>query len=321
MQFTQIPNPYAPLGGPLTYAVEADATTDFDVRIIDNTLTELYGAKRFSNVTSAEFDIAPYLRRALRFTPVAGHTGIYGGARRVAPAVVQVTSSVTKQTVTAPLRYFLPSDEKCTAPALLTSMPLVRLISEGACEELSLLTDGQQEITVGIEYGPHVTTETHVIPSGGLHIFRLNTADFPHANRISVDVGPCGKVSYAIMKPVQGAVRLAWRSRCGSLEHYSFPIELTAGIEATRHEAYGPNGYTARTSCEQRRKLRSALETREVLEALSELVYTPEVWIVEGERYTPVEVVSDRAVFHHYDTMSYIEIIIRPKTQSRLPWN
>lgn len=49
MQFTQIPNPYAPLGGPLTYAVEADATTDFDVRIIDNTLTELYGAKRFSN--------------------------------------------------------------------------------------------------------------------------------------------------------------------------------------------------------------------------------------------------------------------------------
>ena len=123
------------------------------------------------------------------------------------------------------------------------------------------------------------------------------------------------------MKPVQGAVRLAWRSRCGSLEHYSFPIELTAGIEATRHEAYGPNGYTARTSCEQRRKLRSALETREVLEALSELVYTPEVWIVEGERYTPVEVVSDRAVFHHYDTMSYIEIIIRPKTQSRLPWN
>ncbi len=88
-------------------------------------------------------------------------------------------------------------------------MPLVRLISEGACEELSLLTDGQQEITVGIEYGPHVTTETHVIPSGGLHIFRLNTADFPHANRISVDAGPCGKVSYAIMKPVQGPVSVA----------------------------------------------------------------------------------------------------------------
>lgn len=321
MQFTHIPNPYAPLGGPLTYAVETETPADLDVRILDNTLTECYGAKRFAAVTTAAFDIAPYLRRALRFTPTVGSTGIYGGARRVVPAIVQVTSSVTKQTIAAPLRYFLPSADVRTAPALLTSMPLVRLIPEGACDELSLLTDGQQEITVGVEYGPHVMTETHVIPSGGLHLFRLNTADFPLANRVTVDAGPCGKVVYSLMKPVRGSVRLAWRSRSGSIEHYSFPIEATAGIEATKSHAYGPDGHTSHTACEYRRKLRSALETREVLEALSELVYTPEAWLVEGENYTPITVVSDRAVVHNYDTMSSLEIIIRPKTKPCQPWN
>ncbi len=111
MQFTQIPNPYAPLGGPLTYAVEADATTDFDVRIIDNTLTELYGAKRFSNVTSAEFDIAPYLRRALRFTPVAGasHRPLYKSLRPSRSRPSQRRSAIScPRTKNAPHRHYSP---------------------------------------------------------------------------------------------------------------------------------------------------------------------------------------------------------------------
>lgn len=321
MQFTTIPQPYAPLGGALTYAIEADAPTDLTVRILDNTMTELYGAKRFARATNVEFDIAPYLRRALHFTPTVGRTGIYAGARRVLPVFVEVASSATQQVLTAPLRTFLPTTYEVPSPALLTSMPLARLIPEGACDELSLRTDGQQEITVGIGYGPQTMSQTHVIPSGGLHLFLLNTADFPLADTLTVDAGPCGKVVYTLMRPVQGAVRLAWRSRSGSIEHYSFPIEVTAEVEATKQHAYGPEGHTGRTTFEHHRKLRSALETRAVLEALSELLCTPEAWLVEGSDYTPIDIISDRATVHTHGSMNYLEIVFRPKTQPRKPWN
>lgn len=35
MQFTQIPQQYAPLGGELRYAVEQEAAGNIDIRIVD----------------------------------------------------------------------------------------------------------------------------------------------------------------------------------------------------------------------------------------------------------------------------------------------
>ena len=305
----------------MIYEVEADASTDLVVRILDNTLAERYGAKRFAAVTGARFDIAPYLRRAMHFTPTVGRTGVYGGASRVLPVVVEATDTATQQVVNASFRTFLPTAEEVSAPALLTAMPAVRLIPEGACDELSLFTEGQLETYLTIAYGPQTVTERHVVPSGGLHIFQVNTDDFPFADTLTVDAGPCGKVVYSITKPIEGAVRLAWRSRCGSIEHYSFPVEVKAEVEASKHHAYGAEGHTGRTAFEQRRKVRSALETRPVLEGLSELIYSPEVWLVEQSGYTPVDVVTDRAAVHNYGTLSTLEITFRPKIQPATPWN
>ncbi len=321
MQFTRIPNSYAPLGGPLTYAVQASSIADIEIRITDASRTRLYGAKRFAATRSAEFDIAPYLRRALRFTPTTGSTGVYDGDSRTLTAIVEASSSANSPTPATPSRTFLPSADEVSAPCLFTSMPLVRLIPDGAADELTLMTRAQQPITLTIAYGPHAATENHVIPSGGLHLFRLDTADFPNADQITVDAGPCGKVVYTVVKPVQEAVRLAWRSRSGSIEHYSFPIETTATVEATKRSAYGSDGYVSSATFECRRTLRSALETREVLEALAELLYTPEVWMVEGAGYTPVDVISDRAAVHNYGTMSTLEITFRPKNRPRQSWN
>ncbi len=321
MQFIRIPNSYVPLGSPLTYEVHESDIADIQIRITDASRTQLYGAKRFNAARAAEFDIAPYLRRALRFTPTTGSTGVYDGASRTLTAIVEAWSSVIPLVLAAPPRTFLPSTDELPAPCLLTSMPFVRLIPDGAADELTLLTQAPLQITLTIEYGPNTATENHIIPSDGLHLFRLNTADFPHADKITVDAGVCGKVVYVVVKPVQDAVRLAWRSRNGSIEHYSFPIETTATVEATKRSAYGSDGYVNSATFECRRTLRSALETREMLEALAELLHTPEVWLVEGADYTPVDVISDRAVVHNYGTMSTLEITIRPKNRPRQSWN
>lgn len=333
MQFTRIPDSYAPLGGPLTYAVEHDARTNVAVRILNGTQTRLYGAKRFAGVAAAEFDIAPYLRRQLRFTPVTGKTGVYAGAPRIVGTVVEAAADAAAQpaaepavqasqaTATSAYRVFLPSAEPVSAPALLTSMPRVRLIPVGASDELSLLTSGPHQVTLIAEYGPDAIADTYDIPSGGLHIFLLNTANYRRADKITIDAGTCGKVVYSLVQPMRGSVRLAWRSRAGSLEQYTFPVEATAGVEAAKRHAYGPDGYVGRATGEYRRKLRSALETREVLEGLAELVDTPEVWMVGESGYVPVEVVSERAVVHNHGTMSWLEVTIRDAKHKEASWN
>lgn len=320
MQFTRIPDSYAPLGGPLIYAFDGDRS-DFDVRITDPAQQTAYGAKRFAAATEAAFDIAPYLRRALRFTPLTSESGVHDGSGRMLRVVVAVTDRTTRQTITAPVRVVLPSVAQPGGPALLTAMPRTRLIAAGESDELTFVTYAPLQLTVSADYGPHTTTETHSIPADGLHLFRLNTADFPRADRITVEAGSCGTVVYSVMQPVQEAVRLAWRSRAGSIEHYTFPIEVAAGFEADRHCACGPDGSVSRSDVTSYRTLRSALERREVLEPLAELIATPEVWIVEGARYTPVEVATDRAVVHRYGALRYLEIVIRPKKCLAQPWN
>ena len=170
MLFTRIPQQYAPLGGELRYAVSQETAGNIDIRIVD---------------------AAPYLRRRLHFTPATGRTGFYPAEGRTVTAVVEVAGTDGEAAAAiAPARTFLPGDAPGT-PGLRTSMPLVRLIPEDACDELTLLTDGPCIVTVTAEAGDTATAESYRASEAGLHLFRLDMRDFPGAERVTVDAGTC----------------------------------------------------------------------------------------------------------------------------------
>lgn len=152
MQFTQIPQQYAPLGGELRYAVSREEAGNVDIRIAGAADAALLGAKRFAAVTEAAFDAAPYLRRQLRFVPATGKTGFYSAGGRTVSVVVEA-SETDGGTIaaTSPARTFLPGIEAPAGSCLRTSMPLNRLIPEGACDELTLLTSEACAVTVTAE--------------------------------------------------------------------------------------------------------------------------------------------------------------------------
>lgn len=321
MQFTRTPREFAPLGGELRYAVGHDDPTTITIRIADAANGTLLGVKRFVAVDQAAFDAAPCIRPALRFTPATGPTGIHPADGRTATIAVEAFAAGDEEpAASAEVRTYLPAAEVVEAPALLTAMPRVRLIAEGESDELTLLTAEAQQVTVIVRSGESTVAQSFPLAGAGLHLFRLDTNDFPGAESLVVDAGECGTVRYDLALRPAGAVRLAWRSRAGSIEHYTFPIEVSATVEAAKRRAYGPEGHVAIASTEQRRVLRSAYERREVLEALAEAVASPEVWLV-GEGYEAVDVVSDRAVVHRHGSLSCIEIEIRPKSKTPQPWN
>ena len=112
------------------------------------------------------------------------------------------------------------------------------------------------------------------------------------------------------------------RSSAGSIEHYTFPIEKSVTAETVKNRAYGTDGHlTAAARTERRTTLVSAYETRAVLEALGEITASPEVWLAEDGGYTPIDVTTPAAVVHRHAAVSCLEIEIRPKRKTRMPWN
>lgn len=323
MQFIQIPQQYAPLGGELRYAVSREEAGNIDIRIADAADGTLLGAKRFAAVTEAAFDAAPYLRRQFRFVPVTGKTGFYPAEGRTVSAVVEaVETDGGTIAATSPARTFLPGVATPAGPCLRTSMPLSRLIPEGACDELTLLTSGACAVTVTAEAGDTTTAESYRTAEPGLHLFRLDTRDFQGAERITVDAGACGTAVYSVIPAIGGAVRLAWRSGAGSVEHYTFPVVRTTTVRAKRREAEGPEGRVVVASdAEREMLLASAYEGHAVLEALAELMAAPEVWIAGESGYAPVSVATDEAVVRRHGSLCCLEVAIRPIRKPRTSWN
>ncbi len=92
--------------------------------------------------------------------------------------------------------------------------------------------------------------------------------------------------------------------------------------ETVKDRAYGTDGHlTAAARTERRTTLVSAYETRAVLEALGEITASPEVWLAEGGGYTPVDVTTPAVVVHRHAAVNCLEIEIRSKRKTRMPWN
>ncbi len=320
MQFTQIPTQHAALGGTLRYVVQRDQAATIDIRIYDDRSGELIGAKRFAATTEASFDAAPYLRRAVRFVPAVGATGVLSAVDRCIAARIEAQCGA--ELVTAAVRTFLPAEADFTAPALLTGMPHSRLIAAGECDELTLLTDAAGTICVTAQVEDALVAENYAIPAAGVWLFRLAADDFPGAESLTVDAGECGVVVYSCIAQPTGAQRLAWRSRAGSIEHYTFPVEHSAGIAVAKQRVEGGDGSrVTRVARRDVRRLVSAYEVQPMSEAVAEVIGAPEVWAVDAAGYVPVDVATTEATVRRIGELCALEIEVCSTQNKEVSWN
>lgn len=321
MQFTQIPQQHAPLGGEIRYAVEQNTAGNLDIRIVETTSGTLLGAKRFAETVSVDFDAAPILRRALQFVPETGETGFHSAANRTVTARVEALETGSETVAaTAPARTFHPGDDTTPAPCIRTTMPSDRLIPEGAADELTLLTDGACVVTVTGHSADTLVAQSYSTAESGLHLFRLDTRDFPACETLTVDAGSCGTVRYTVIPAAQEAARIAWKTHAGSIEHYSFPVVRSTTLRVSKQRAEGTDGVLV-TSAETRREtvLVSAYETPEMLEILAETISSPEVWMLCDEGYLPVDVLTQECVIRQRGVLCALELVIQPKKSAS--WN
>lgn len=321
--FTQIPDNNTPLGGAVVYAFACDTPQTVDLRVTEAESGTLLGVRRFVEASAAKCDIAPMLRRALRFTPATGSTGVRPATERQVTACVELRAEAAEEVLaTAPDRTFPGCRTAPAGPTILTTMPENRLIAPDESDELLLFTDAAETVTVTAHSHAFLLVYRYSIPEAGLWLFHLAARNFPGAESLTVDAGACGTVRYTVAAVPDGAVRLAWRSGEGSVEQCTFPTVRSASVAAEKERVCGPDGLAgAAAELERRELLVSAFEPAEVLEALGEVLATPDVWRAADGEYEGVDVLTEEAVVWRYGTMSTLELEIRPKRKNRMPWN
>ena len=309
LNITTEPAGYAAAGGTAEYRIETDGPKTLDVKITDAETEELLGAKRYAEASEAQADAASIVQRHIRFAPEAGRTGFIAAKDR--RRAVKAEAAAGTETATSGICIYHAGDGTAEAPALLTTLPLQRLIGPDECDEITLLTTNTPRMRVRAT-GPAGTTErNYTTPNTTLHVFRLAAADFPEAERIELATDEGLTVSYTVLAPPKGSRRVAWRTRAGSLEHYTFPTETETTVKTTKKRIRTPEGpATLTTESERRLRLRSAYETREMLEALAEIMEAPQVWLAEEAGYTPVVAATDEATVHRHGVMSLLELEI-----------
>ncbi|WP_302585698.1 hypothetical protein [uncultured Alistipes sp.] len=322
LSFTTQPADCVPAGQRAEYRLACDPAQTVDIRITDSQTDELLGTKRFVDVAEAVFDAAPVVRRHIAFAPESGTaTGFIANTDRICSVKVSAApTDAPAQAVVSSASVYYAATEAAPIPSLLTAMPLQRLLAPGEQDEITLLKYGLLRMTVTAKGPAGERTQNYTSTSTPIHLFRLCADDFPDAEQLTLDFAGVGTVVYTTAPKPHDACRLAWRSRAGSLEHYTFPTEVCATVEASKTRICGPDGYSTTASTEKRRtRLRSAYETRAAAEALAEIVASPQVWRVAGGRYEPVDVVTDTAVLQRQGVLNMLEIEIRPCKTDR-PW-
>lgn len=297
MIFTTTPQNGASLHGPLVYEFGDDGSPrDLQVEILDAESRQKISTKLLRNTSSGRIDIAPLLRRRLKWNPASSPAGFSSAAERTARVLVRVEgASVT--------RLFLPFATKPPQPLLRSTFPLRRLIARGESEELLLDRD---VLYAEVErFTPTGSTVEEYVSnySDRPALFRLTTEGMePEVERIEVRFFSTTEevtIRYALTQPLPGGMRVAWVGRGGSVEHYTFPAPEACYEVQQRRDLTLADGHSQPLESTYHRQwsLLSAYEVEDRLQALAELGTSPHAWIVNSEgEYLPVTVSAPEEV-------------------------
>lgn len=319
MHFTSLPEAYAPFGAALRYSLTNPSGSNLQIAVRRDDGT-LLGTKQFLAATSCDIDIAPMLRHSLEMTPLAFDSGFYSGARRC--LTVEVEASNDEETILSERRTFTATTEPIQRPSLLTTLPTKRLITPDGYDELTFVAEEPLEAIVTSSAGYHTAIESFASSTGGMQLFCLHASDFPRAERIVVEVGSIATIEYTVVPAIEGMQHVAWRSSAGSIEHYTFPTTERVNLETTKRYHRSPTARHAHcTSIEERMQLCSNYETPAMMRALGEVLTSEQVWLLRGEEYEAVDVVTPAAELHRHGTLRRLSIEIRSTRNNGTLWN
>ena len=317
MSSIKVSKEYASIAKPILFEVEEAGSNR--AKIIVN--GEVVGEKRYTD-NSFAVDVAPYLRGAFVCEPLIGEYETVAPTGRLATAQIEVAGQTSEQ-----LR-FIASREDCAELMLLSNMPLRRTLAVGERDELSFtgmeIVDTETTVVVMYEDGSEWQYLSGIVSSYATSIIDFDSLAARSQKRIKglrVATGSgterVSEVYYDIVKRPNRSVRLAWLNSLGGVDYYTFDSLVSQKSATKRVESLTARGEGRSVACQSvlTSVLRSAHEPREMVEALSDIISSPAVWVVESEAFRRVSVVSSEVQTDNCDTPVSVKIEIAESRQ------
>lgn len=295
MRFLSTPQSGLSWQQPLVYNFTTDGDEPEDVRVViyDLHRDELIATKMLYGVTTAQVDIAPYLRSVCQesiATPRA--TGIV-----VSPAARYIGVEVGG--VMSPPALFLASSLNVEQPSMLSMLAAKQDVEYGDSIIFTLFTPQVTKLTITTHTsltarkqqftGPEMAVPIDVI------IHTANLSSMIHKIVVEIYNGDelYRTITFNIVAPDSRSERLFWRNSRGGVESYSFPRSIRLATEATIDRFATSGGLCARLrSSIERYRLCSAYEPVKELERIAEIIRSPYVYKCVSGQLLPVELCS-----------------------------
>ncbi len=300
--FINIPNNYSSMWGELTYEYNCATSTDIVLDIESAESGESLGVKKFYSSTSAKLNVAPMLFESM--LPDVGNIE-FTTTLSQAEGFPKISLSVGSESCDE--RVFCYSQQPLSAPAVVTTMPLNRLLRAHEVDLITFIANEGSTIkyilsAVAQAGGAEIELASEeVVASGSAMQISIAADDFIEEYStlyctLYCDGDILAKCGYTLGDSLLQTYRVAWISSKGSIEHYSFP--------AITSRSYLNSGATVRS-------LRSAYGTAAEVEALSEILSSPKVWRADGDEYREVEVLTKEQQILSEGVLAVAQIEIR----------
>ena len=117
MTFTSLPEMFSSVFGPLAYTFSNAAETELFLEILSTRDGSRIGSKRFYNTPTGTLNIAPMVRKNIRFVPSSGMTGFCNSESRSASVQLAVGTTYSE------VRTFVAAHDSVKPSRILTTMP------------------------------------------------------------------------------------------------------------------------------------------------------------------------------------------------------
>ncbi len=300
--FTYLPLNLDSLYSDLLYLYESSESADLDFYI--NNVAEDYtiGVKKFYSTTYAMMNIASIVRPAVYPTPKLREQGFID-TDEIGLARVTVRCGDT----TTAERQFTLSRQRENSVGLVSALPSQRFISVGEVDVVRFVVDPTARLYVDVTYTiaddnldarkPYIDSEravesftrsevTHSTDPDGCYVvdfqFVAHLINDDWSQSDSYNLQMCesvsvvarqsdveiGRVEYSVIPKPDGAMRLAWLSDRGTIEHYTFPVVKSYSVDSSFQKSY---------------TLTSAYESFEVRCALAQIAGAKRLWVATEE--------------------------------------
>ena len=320
MNFQSIPENYAPVSSPILYAVEfAQMREVVDVKIVDLRHDELLGVKRLYDVTEAQIDIAPYLKRAFDFRPAECGTGVIDADGLYAVVALEIDGQRT------PERCFAPYDITDGYGTIFRTGGKHRLLSRSDSECVVIYAPNGGLVRVECYSNDTLadSRELTLVAQQGLQMLKILPDDLAREGEsliIAIEIdGLADFLIYQIIPTRERARRVMWIDAEGELRYYTFPTCLESRCRVKRQVVSSEEGEVL-TSCEKEHTLTlvSDYETTEDIERIGGILGARKVWLDHGVTAERVEVVSTEMVLKYGGALNSLQVELRLPTRKEV---